>query len=248
VTPPRYAFLVMKEHPYGREMLSQLLRAGFTPELVLEESSASADEERAKFYERLAGQPLPPSFDELAAQLAAGTFGQRQELRRVEVPHHNRDECEALLAELSPDLIVLGGTRILRPRIFRHARCATLNSHPGLLPEVRGSASVAWSIYHDVPIGCTCHFIDEQIDAGPIVGRREIPVRRGQSYEELVRETLILSGTLMVEALRDYTRGQLVGVPQPPGGQTFRVMPAELVADVKLKLDAGLYRQALDAR
>ncbi len=50
----RYAFLVLQEHPYGREMLRQLLAAGFEPTLVVEEDSALADEEREKFYQRLA--------------------------------------------------------------------------------------------------------------------------------------------------------------------------------------------------
>ena len=229
----RYTFLVLKDHPYGREMLTQLVAAGFVPPLVIEEDSPVADEERAKFYERLAGQPLPPTFDEILAGRG---------VRRVSVNHHNHKECEDLIEAEAPDLLILGGTRILKPNIFRKARHATLNSHPGLLPEVRGSASVAWSIYHDVPIGCTCHFIEEGIDTGAIVGRREIPVRRGQTYEELVHATLVLAGTLMVEAVTDFVQCKLAGVPQGPGGSTYRGMPPELLAEVNRKLAMGTYK------
>lgn len=232
-----YAFLVLKEHPYGREMLRQLLLAGFEPALVVEEDSPVAAEEREKFYARLAGQPLPPTLAELLAGRSTA---------RVDVPHHNRAECEAALRQAAPDLLVLGGTRIIRPNIFTLAPHGALNAHPGLLPHVRGSASVAWSIYYDIPIGCTCHFIDADIDTGDIVGQRTLPVHRGDTYEKLVHATLGLAGELMVEAVRHFEAGTLARTPQPQGGATFRVMPPEMVEQVKAKLAAGTYAHLVD--
>ena len=232
-----YAFLVLQEHPYGQEMLRQLLAGGFEPALVVEEDSAVAQEEREKFHKRLAGRPLPPTFDELLAG---------RPVRRVSVPHHNRAECERLLREAQPDLIVLGGTGIIRPNIFSLAQHGALNSHPGLLPQVRGSASVAWSIYHDVPLGCTCHFIDADVDTGDIVGRRTISVHHGDTYELLVEKTIVLAGTLMVEALQAFEQGTLQRTPQSKEGATYRVMPPEMVEQVKAKLAAGSYRHFAD--
>jgi methionyl-tRNA formyltransferase len=218
-------------------MLRQLLEAGFEPAIVIEEQSAVADEERAKFYERIAGQPIPPTFTELL---------QGRNIRRVEVPHHNKIECEELLKEVQPHLIVLGGTRIIRPNIIDTARDGALNAHPGLLPQVKGSASVAWSIYHDIPIGCTCHFIDPNIDTGDIVGQRTIPVHRGDSYEKLVWETIVLAGTLMVEALQQHAAGTLTRNPQPAGGTTYKVMPPEMVEEMKARLANGIYKHFVD--
>jgi methionyl-tRNA formyltransferase len=232
-----YAFLVLKEHPYGREMLSQLLAAGFEPAILIEEDSPVADEERQKFLDRIAGQTVPPTFTELLKD---------REFRRMEIPHHNKAECEQLLKEVKPDLIVLGGTRIIRPNIFTLARDGALNTHPGLLPHVRGSASVAWSIYYDIPIGCTCHFIDASIDTGDIVLQRTIPVRRGDTYEKLVRETITLAGMLMTEALQQYAAGTLKRTPQPKEGSTYQVMPPELVAEVKARLANGTYKYFVD--
>lgn len=234
---PRWAFLVLKEHPYGREMLSTILAAGFEPSLIVEEASAIADEERRKFQERIAGFDLPPTFERMLAG---------RSVRRIEVPNHNKRACREALESLSPDLLVLGGTRILKPRIYETSKDGALNAHPGLLPEVRGSASVAWAIHLDLPVGCTCHFIEAGIDTGPVVGREVIAVRRGDTYEKLCRETLRVSARLMAEALIGYAAGTLQRVPQPVGGSAHRNMPEEMVEAVRRKLADGRYAHFLE--
>lgn len=226
-----YTFLVLEEHPYGREMLRALLDADLEPNLIIEERSELADIERDKFYTRFAGYPLAPKFDELLAG---------RDVLRAQVGNHNSKACATLLAEARPDLMVLGGTRILRPRIFGKAG-KTLNAHPGLLPEVRGSASVAWAIARDIQIGCTSHLIDAGIDTGPIVKRQIIPVHRGDTYEKLCFETCRLSAVLMREAVQAHADGTLVATPQPEGGVTHRNMPDDQVEEVKRKLAEGRY-------
>jgi methionyl-tRNA formyltransferase len=231
-----YAFLVLEHHPYGREMLRALVEAQLIPLALIEERSAIAEEESAKFEARMAGLPLAPGFDELLAG---------HEVARVTVPNHNSSECAEHLATLAPELLVLGGTRIIRERIFQLAR-HTLNAHPGLLPEVRGSASVAWAIATDVDVGCTCHFIDAGIDTGPIVSREIIPVHRGDTYELLCWKTARLSAKLMAAAVQAYFDGSITSTPQPAGGPTYRNMPDDDVAQVKLALAQGRYARFVD--
>lgn len=235
-----YVFMVLEDHPYGREMLRALLAAGLVPLAVIEERSAIAEQEAAKFTERMAGLELAPSFDELLA-----SHDQAGQVERLVVPNHNVDACAELLRARAPELLVLGGTRILRERIFGLAK-HTLNAHPGLLPEVRGSASVAWAIETDVQIGCTCHFIDTGVDTGEIVSRELIEVHRGDSYELLCWKTARLSATLMAAAVRAYFDGSIRSTPQPPGGATYRNMPDDAVERVKSKLANGRYAHMLD--
>ena len=52
-----YSFLVLEEHPYGREMLRVLLENDLVPKMIIQEVSAVGDEERSKFLDRIAGQP-----------------------------------------------------------------------------------------------------------------------------------------------------------------------------------------------
>lgn len=233
----RFAFLVLEEHPFGREMLRQLLAAGFVPELVIEECSEVADQERAKFLARMRGLPIAPEL---------GTLVHGRPIRRVKVGDHNGAACEQALSEMRPELVVLGGTRVLRPRIFAHARRGTLNAHPGLLPELRGAASVAWAIALDLPIGCTCHFIDAGVDTGPIVARRTLEVRRGASYEQLCHAATSLAGTLMTEAVGAASRGALTATPQVGPGAKFRNMDEIQLAAVKRKLADGHYAHFAD--
>jgi methionyl-tRNA formyltransferase len=234
---PDFAFLVLEEHPYGREMLRQILDAGFEPKVVIEEASEVATVEREKFLDRVAGQPMPPTFTELLEGRA---------IRRIKVPHHNKDTCKDALREAAPRLIVLGGTRILKPDVFEVAPDGCLNAHPGLLPKVRGSASVAWAIHLDEKVGCTCHFIEAGIDTGPIVGRRELEVSRSDTYESLCYRTIVLSGTLMTEALRAYAHDALVRTPQGGGPKAYKNMPEEMVAAVKQRLADGRYAHLVD--
>ena len=237
---PQFAFLVLKEHPYGREMLRQLLTGGFTPALVIEEDSAVADEERGKFLERIAGHSLPPTIELLCAE---------HEVDLVEVPIHSDEHCMPYLESRNTDLLVLGGTRIIRGKLLAHPRDGTINAHPGLLPECRGSASPAWSVYHDIPIGSTTHFCDDGIDTGDLLLRREIAVHRGATYEDLCYDTLVLAATLMVETLQEYRDGRWGELRHPQGKSefpTFRNAPDEVLATVRQKLAAESYAHYVD--
>jgi methionyl-tRNA formyltransferase len=241
----RFAFLCLHEHPYAREMLSRLLAAGHVPVLVVEEDSDVADTEREKFLERIAGHPIAPSIEEQARS---------REIRIERVPIHTSDVLLEVLGQkvLGPeelDLLVLGGTRIIRGPILSHPRHGVINSHPGLLPDCRGSASPAWSVYHDIPVGSSTHFCDEGVDTGDLLLRREVEVRRGMTYEDLCYETLVLAGTLMREALDAFVEDRWDELRRPQGESswpTFRNAPPEVLEAVREKLAAGTYAHCVD--
>ena len=234
----RFAFLVLKEHPYGQEMLRILLERGYHPGLIIEETSPVADEERHKFLTRIAGQPVPPSMTDLIAG---------QDIPRMEVNKHNSPTCQEMLRDFEPELLVLGGTAILRPYLLEVPSRGTVNAHPGLLPWLRGSSSVGWAIYKDIEIGSTVHFVEASIDTGPIILRRKLPVRRGATYESLVRQVITLSGELMAETVEMFDAGEVQGTRQDTTvGETLRVIPPELLAEGKSRLAEGRYSYFVD--
>ncbi|MBK30067.1 MAG: hypothetical protein CMB49_05075 [Euryarchaeota archaeon] len=240
MTKPRFAYLLLKEHPYGREMLKQIMSEGFVPEIIISEVSEIADEEREKFLKRIEGNPIADSIEEQIAGL---------EIEHVEVAIHNSELVMPLIENKELDLIVFGGTRIIRGDILEHPKHGVINSHPGLLPDCRGSASPAWSVYHDIPIGSSTHFCDNGIDTGELLLRREVPVKRGMTYEDLCFHTLVLAGVLMKEALMAYDMGQWNEMRRPQGESghpTFRNAPDDVLEVVYKKLEEQTYAHYVD--
>jgi methionyl-tRNA formyltransferase len=234
----RFAFLVLREHPYGREMLRILLERGLRPALVVEEVSPLAGEERSKFLTRIAGQPLPPSMSGLL---------DHWDTPSETVPDHNHAACRDLLEALEPELVVLGGTRIIHPHILAIPGRGTVNAHPGLLPWLRGSSSVAWALYRDLPVGVTTHLVDRGIDTGTLILQRRLPVYRGQTYEQIVRGVLSLAGDLMAETLALFEAGDVPTSPQDPAaGGTLRVIPPEYLVQARTNLAQGRYSHYAD--
>jgi len=237
---PRFAYLLLKEHPYGREMLKQLLSEDFVPEIIIEEDSKIADEERVKFLNRIEGNPIAPTIKQQAVENG---------IKVVSVKIHNSEEVMPLIQNYELDLIVFGGTRIIRGVILDYPKDGVINSHPGLLPECRGSASPAWSVYHDIPIGSSTHFCDNGVDTGNLLMRREVPVTRGMTYEDLCFETLVLACVLMKEALIAYDENRWRELKRPQGDSkypTFRNASEDILKSVREKLTKETYAHYID--
>jgi methionyl-tRNA formyltransferase len=236
--PLHFAFLVLEEHPYGREMLRILLEKDLVPSVIIQEVSAVGDLEREKFLKRMSGQPVPPRLTQLITGRKIPVYC---------VTNHNDDICKELLKADKPDVLALGGTRIIKPQILEIPQRATVNAHPGLLPWLRGSASVGWALYKDMPQGATAHFIDPGIDTGDIIVSRHLPVYRHDTYESLNYRIANLSGELMAESLAFFVKGEAPRIPQNPNlGETFKVIPDDLLEEGKRRLAEGRYSHFAD--
>ena len=233
-----FAFLVLEEHPYGREMLRILLEKDLVPSLIIQEVSKVGDIEREKFLDRIAGQPVPPRLTQLTSGRKVPVYC---------VSNHNDDSCQELLVDDKPEVLVLGGTRIIKPNILQIPPQSTVNSHPGLLPWLRGSASVGWALYKDLPQGATTHYVDPSIDTGDIILSKELPVYRHDSYESLNYRIAILAGELMAETLTAISAGKAPRTPQATNvGETFEVIPDNLLEEGIQHLAEGRYSHYAD--
>jgi phosphoribosylglycinamide formyltransferase-1 len=110
----------------------------------------------------------------------------------------------AVLGEADPDFICLAGyMRLLGAAFIERYRHRILNIHPSLLPSFPGVDAQAQALAYGVKVsGCTVHFVDEHLDAGPIVVQRAVEVADGDTPETLAARILTEEHQAYVAALQ----------------------------------------------
>ena len=102
------------------------------------------------------------------------------------------------------DLVCLAGfMRLLSASFIREFPNRILNIHPSLLPAFPGLDAQRQALEHGVRIsGCTVHFVDEDLDAGPIVVQAAVPVNDDDTVDTLSARILAEEHRIYTEAIR----------------------------------------------
>jgi phosphoribosylglycinamide formyltransferase 1 len=116
----------------------------------------------------------------------------------------------AVLNEHKVDLVCLAGyMRLLSPFFVASFPNRILNIHPSLLPSFPGLESQRQALEYGVKFaGCTVHFVDENLDAGPIVLQATVPVRDDDMEETLSARILAEEHRIYTEAVRIVLEGK----------------------------------------
>jgi phosphoribosylglycinamide formyltransferase 1 len=101
-------------------------------------------------------------------------------------------QVAAVLHEYKVELICLAGyMRLLSPYFVAAFPQRILNIHPSLLPSFPGLESQKQALEYGVKFaGCTVHFVDENLDAGPIILQAVVPVVDGDDEHTLSERIL----------------------------------------------------------
>jgi phosphoribosylglycinamide formyltransferase-1 len=137
-------------------------------------------------------------------------------LRTVCVPSKgvDRQQYDAQVVEVlrqhGVDLVCLAGfMRLLSGHFIREFPLRILNIHPSLLPAFPGLDAQHQALEHGVKYsGCTVHFVDEHLDAGPIVIQAVVPVLDGDTAETLSVRILEQEHRIYTEGIRIVLSGQ----------------------------------------
>lgn len=116
----------------------------------------------------------------------------------------------AALREKRVDLVCLAGfMRLLSPYFIQSFPYAILNIHPSLLPSFPGLEVQKQALEYGVKFaGCTVHFVDESLDAGPIILQSVVPVMDEDTEETLSARILAEEHKIYAEAVRIVLEGR----------------------------------------
>ena len=120
----------------------------------------------------------------------------------LEREQYDRMVVEAL-KEKQVDLVCLAGfMRLLSAYFVSQFPSRILNIHPSLLPAFPGLEAQHQALEHGVKItGCTVHFVDENLDAGPIIVQAAVPVLDEDTAETLAAHILKEEHRIYSEAI-----------------------------------------------
>ena len=116
----------------------------------------------------------------------------------------------AVLDKHQVDLICLAGyMRLLSPYFVAKFPNRILNIHPSLLPSFPGLESQRQALEYGVKLaGCTVHFVDENLDAGPILVQAVVPVKDDDTEASLSERILTEEHRIYSEAVRLVLEGK----------------------------------------
>jgi phosphoribosylglycinamide formyltransferase-1 len=101
------------------------------------------------------------------------------------------------------ELVCLAGyLRLLSAEFVRAFPERVLNIHPSLLPAFPGLDAQHQALAHGVKVaGCTAHFVDEDLDSGPIIQQAAVPVYDADTPETLSARILEQEHRIYTEAI-----------------------------------------------
>ena len=113
-------------------------------------------------------------------------------------------EIAAELKNRGVELVCLAGyMRLLSKEFIHEFENRIVNIHPSLLPSFPGLDAQRQALEHGVKItGCTVHFVNEDLDAGPIILQRAVEVKEGDTPETLSARILEHEHRAYVDAVR----------------------------------------------
>lgn len=133
-------------------------------------------------------------------------------------------EVAAELEKRRVDLVLLiGYNRYLSPQFINKFRNRIMNIHPSLLPAFPGwdmNVHKAVLEYGVKVTGCTLHFVDENMDAGPIIIQKAVEVREDDTEETLKKRIQEAEGEALVEGIKLFQEGRLI-----IEGRRVRILP-----------------------
>jgi phosphoribosylglycinamide formyltransferase-1 len=120
------------------------------------------------------------------------------------VPREDYDRrVVAELVNRGVELVCLAGfMRLLTPEFCEAFPLRAINIHPSLLPAFPGLDAQKQALEHGAKIsGCTVHFVDEHLDAGPIILQAAVPVLDHDTEETLAARILVEEHRIYSEAI-----------------------------------------------
>ena len=123
----------------------------------------------------------------------------------------NSQACRAALRELSPAVVVVYGTRIIKGETLRCVTAPFINYHAGINPKYRGQNGAYWARRQGDPAhaGITVHLVDEGVDTGDVLYQATNQFSPADNIATYQHRQMATALPLVVRSVEDALAGRL---------------------------------------
>jgi methionyl-tRNA formyltransferase len=149
--------------------------------------------------------------------------------------------CLEELASMNLDVVVvMAYGQLLPASVLNMPKAGCVNIHTSLLPKYRGAAPIQWAIWNgDQVSGATLMLMDEGMDTGPIISKKEIPITPQTTALTLHDQLAVAGAELIRDDLEKFVQGDLEPKSQPSEGASHarKITKEDGLLDWKLSAD-----------
>lgn len=158
---------------------------------------------------------------------------EKEKIKTLIIERNNfstKQEFEArIIKELEKEKIKLiclaGYMRVLSAGFVKRYRNRILNIHPAILPSFKGTHSIKDALDYGVKVtGVTVHFVNEEVDAGPVILQEAVKVKPDDTQESLAERIHHVEHRLYPEAIRLFAQGRFKII-----GRAVRILGATAI-------------------
>ena len=164
--------------------------------------------------------PLPGYFS--VAAIAAG-----HGVAQIPTNSVNSNEYLEELRRLEVDLVIsINASQVFKSEILALPRLGCINVHGALLPRYRGRLPSFWVLANgEKETGATVHFMNEELDDGPILLQERVGISPEDTQDSLIRRTKVLGAKLVIEAIEKLEAGTVDTLPNDRENATYFSFP-----------------------
>lgn len=149
----------------------------------------------------------------------------------------NPDFLEELKA-LRPDLQVVVAFRMLPEIVWNMPPLGTFNLHGSLLPQYRGAAPLNWAIINgEGKTGVTTFLLDQKIDTGKILFKKEINIDRNDTVGDIHDRLMNVGARLVLQTVDALAKGKVKPIAQSELISEEEIKPAPKIFKEDCKID-----------
>lgn len=119
------------------------------------------------------------------------------------------------IKSMNADLFIVVAFRKIPKEVYSIPKLGTINLHASLLPDYRGAAPINWALINNEKVtGVTTFFINEKIDHGDIISKKEVLIDYDDDYKSLYRKLSIIGSNLLLETIMMVFKGKFEIISQ----------------------------------